>query len=255
MPSLTFVAHYVSGGTVQISESGNKDQNSLTSRNHWDSLENLDVLVDDPEMFIAKHDFVPIGPGQLALKKGDEMCVKEFNDVGDWCEVETFSGAIGWVPTAYITKLDSLENHSWYHGLVTREEAEQRLHSGINGSFLVCKSLKYNGRTSHYKICRSDVKNSYYIYPEAKLTTLPLLVCHHSNHSDGLITTLRYPAAHPTKLLISTLFHEVDEWEIERSDLEIGIKLGTGQYREVYKAVLNPKEKTVVAVKTFKVFN
>jgi len=263
---LIFVIPCVSGDTTQLTDSGNKYQINLTSKNHWDSVESLDLLVDDldPDMFVAKHDFAPIGPGQLALKKGDEMYVKEYNNDGDWCEVETTSGAIGWVPAGYIVKLDSLRIHSWYHGLVTRQEAEHRLRSGVNGSFLIRKSksragqyslsLKHNGCAKHYKICTSDSKDHYFIYPEAKLTTLPLLVYHHSNHPDGLITTLRYPAVNPTKQLISTIFHEVDKWEVERSDLVIGIKLGTGQYREMYQAVLNPKEK-IVAVKTFKVFS
>ena len=239
---------------------------NLTTKSRWDSIEALDdddLVVDDPDMFIAKHDFSPIGPGQLALKQGDIIHVKRYNDFGDWCEGETDSKAIGWTPTAYLVKPSGLEKHSWFHGLVTREEAELRLCSGINGSFLIRESesrpgqyslsLRNNGRAHHYRISSGDGKDCYYIYPDAKFTTLRLLVRHHSNESDGLITTLNYPALKPAKLPVNNLFHELDKWEIKRSNLAIGVKLGTGQYSEVYQAVLKPIAK-MVAVKTFKVF-
>jgi abelson tyrosine-protein kinase 1 len=51
---------------------------------------------------------------------------------------------------------------SWYHGKITRSEAEQLLGSGINGSFLVRESetnpgqfsisLRHEGRVYHYRI-------------------------------------------------------------------------------------------------------
>jgi len=222
-----------------------------------------DLFADDPDMFIAKHDLTPTGPGQLAFTEGNKIHVKQYDDARDWCEVETDSGATGWVPTAYLVKPNSLERHSWYHGPVSREEAEQRLCSGTNGSFLIRESesisgqysltLRYNGYTHHYRIYSDDGEDYYYISSNAKFTTLRLLVHHHSNQLDGMITTLRYPAIKPTKPPVSSLCNEVDKWEINRSDLVLGAKLGTGQYSEVYKAMIKSQGKTV-AVKTFKVF-
>uniref|UniRef100_A0A8B9UZR5 SH2 domain-containing protein n=1 Tax=Anas zonorhyncha TaxID=75864 RepID=A0A8B9UZR5_9AVES len=62
----------------------------------------------------------------------------------------------------YITPVNSLEKHSWYHGPVSRNAAEYLLSSGINGSFLVRESesspgqrsisLRYEGRVYHYRI-------------------------------------------------------------------------------------------------------
>ena len=253
-------------GTVQVDNSASKGQTSrgnLTSKDLVKVLDDDDLVVDDPDMFIAKHDFTPIGPGQLAFKKGDKIHVKRYNDAQDWCEGETDSGVIGWTPTAYLVKPNDLENHLWYHGLVTREEAEHRLCTSISGIFLIRESesrpgqysmsLRYNGLTHHYKISDGDGGGYYYITPDAKFTTLQLLVQHHSNHSDGLITTLQYPAVNPTKPPVYSLSHEVDKWEKEKQDLVIGAKLGTGQYSEVHKAIFKPMGKTV-AVKTFKVF-
>ena len=66
------------------------------------------------------------------------------------------------MPSNYITPVNSLEKHSWYHGPVSRSAAEYLLSSLINGSFLVRESesspgqlsisLRYEGRVYHYRI-------------------------------------------------------------------------------------------------------
>lgn len=89
------------------------------------------------------------------------MRVLGYNHNGEWCEAQTKNGQ-GWVPSNYITPVNSLEKHSWYHGPVSRNAAEYLLSSGINGSFLVRESesspgqrsisLRYEGRVYHYRI-------------------------------------------------------------------------------------------------------
>ena len=189
------------------------------------------------------------------------MKVSRKSENGDWCEATSVKGDIGWVPTSYIAKVDSLEKHSWFHGNITRAEAELSLSSGINGSFLVRESeskpgqfsisLRYDGRVFHYRI-HFDPQGKCYVTPESKFDTLAKLVVHHSKNPDGLTTTLHYPAPNPRKPPIYSISHDVDQWELNRSDIEMGQKLGGGQYGEVYKAVLK-KQGLYVAVKTFKV--
>ena len=235
---------------------------NLTSKSQWKSRDKLASKndndyddVEDSEIFIAIYDFTPNGPGQLTLTKGDRICVLEEN--GEWCEGKKESGDIGWIPRSYIAELNSLEKHSWYHGLVSREAAESRLSSEIDGSFLVRESmsrpgeysisLKLEGSTTHYKIYQDG--KYYYIKAGAKFKTLRSLVHHHSNHIDRLKTTLQYPAVNPTKPLTHSMS---DKWEIERSNVKMGIKLYGGECSGVYKAVFKYTGKTV-AVKTFKV--
>ena len=224
----------------------------------WDSIDDFlkNDDMDDPDMFIAKYDFTPIGPGQLTLNRGDRVFVMGKNKVGDWCKGKTDSGDIGWVPTSYIAKLSSVEKHLWYHGLLSRQEAESRLSSGVDGSFLVreserrpgqyCISLRFKGFAYHYQIYNDEI--GYYIFPDAKFITLRLLVHHHSSHSGGLVTTLHCPIKPP----VCTLPLDIRKWEVGRNDLEMGVKLATGQYGEVYKAIFKPMGITV-AVKIFKV--
>lgn len=92
---------------------------------------------------------------------GEKLRVLGYNHNGEWCEAQTNHGQ-GWVPSNYITPVNSLEKHSWYHGPVSRNAAEYLLSSGINGSFLVRESesspgqrsisLRYEGRVYHYRI-------------------------------------------------------------------------------------------------------
>lgn len=234
----------------------------LMSNHRWNSFENLLQQPEDdsdPDLYIAKHDYVTDQPGQLSIRKGDKLKISRRSENGDWCEGTSVLGEIGWVPASYIAKLDSLEKHSWFHGNITRAEAELSLSSGINGSFLLRESeskpgqfsisLRYDGRVFHYRIHSQN--SMYYVTPESKFETLAKLVVHHSKNPDGLTTVLHYPAPNRRKPPIYSLSHEVDEWELDRASIEMGQKLGGGQYGEVYKAVIT-RRGINVAVKTFR---
>lgn len=93
---------------------------------------------------------------------GEQVRILSYNKSGEWCEAHASSGEVGWVPSNYVTPVNSLEKHSWYHGPISRNAAEYLLSSGINGSFLVRESesspgqrsisLRYDGRVYHYRI-------------------------------------------------------------------------------------------------------
>jgi len=92
---------------------------------------------------------------------GEQVRILSYNKSGEWCEAHS-AGQVGWVPSNYVTPVNSLEKHSWYHGPIARNAAEYLLSSGINGSFLVRESesspgqrsisLRYEGRVYHYRI-------------------------------------------------------------------------------------------------------
>uniref|UniRef100_A0ACB8F0V0 Tyrosine-protein kinase abl1 n=1 Tax=Sphaerodactylus townsendi TaxID=933632 RepID=A0ACB8F0V0_9SAUR len=136
---------------------------SLSEAARWNSKENLlsSPGENDPNLFVALYDFVASGDNTLSITKGEKLRVLGYNHNGEWCEAQTKNGQ-GWVPSNYITPVNSLEKHSWYHGPVSRNAAEYLLSSGINGSFLVRESesspgqrsisLRYEGRVYHYRI-------------------------------------------------------------------------------------------------------
>ena len=222
---------------------------SLTPEKKWQSLENLtDPLDADPDLYIAKHDYITDQPGQLGVRKGDQLKVSRHSENGDWVEGTNNKGVVGWLPASYIAQVDSLEKHSWFFGNVTRAEAELSLSSGINGSFLIRESeskpgqysisLRYDGRVFHYRIHIDPSTGQYYVTPESKFETLGELVKHHSKNPDGLTTTLHYPAPNPRKPPVYSVSHDFDEGAFDKANLEKDPK----QYGEVDQAVTKRRE-------------
>ncbi|XP_051964672.1 tyrosine-protein kinase ABL2-like isoform X3 [Xyrauchen texanus] len=236
------------------------DSSALTEAVLWSSKENLlGAAESDPNLFVALYDFVASGDNTLSITKGEKLRVLGYNQNGDWSEVRSKNGQ-GWVPSNYITPVNSLEKHSWYHGPVSRSAAEYLLSSLINGSFLVRESesspgqlsisLRYEGRVYHYRInTASDGK--VYVTAESRFSTLAELVHHHSTVADGLVTTLHYPAPKCNKPTVYGVSPIHDKWEMERTDITMKHKLGGGQYGEVYVGVWK-KYNLTVAVKTLK---
>ncbi|VEN50106.1 unnamed protein product, partial [Callosobruchus maculatus] len=233
----------------------------VEAAHRWTSKENLLAQEEeDPQLFVALYDFQAGGENQLSLKKGEQVRILSYNKSGEWCEAHSSSNQVGWVPSNYVTPVNSLEKHSWYHGPIARNAAEYLLSSGINGSFLVRESesspgqrsisLRYEGRVYHYRI-NEDSEGKVFVTAESKFNTLAELVHHHSMLSDGLITQLLYPAPKHNKPTVFPLSPEPDEWEIDRTDIVMKHKLGGGQYGDVYEAVWKRYNMTV-AVKTLK---
>ncbi|KAM8888068.1 tyrosine-protein kinase ABL2 isoform 2-T2 [Synchiropus picturatus] len=236
------------------------DSAALTEAVRWSSKENLlGAAESDPNLFVALYDFVASGDNTLSITKGEKLRVLGYNQNGDWSEVRSKNGQ-GWVPSNYITPVNSLEKHSWYHGPVSRSAAEYLLSSLINGSFLVRESesspgqlsisLRYEGRVYHYRI-NTGSDGKVYVTSESRFATLAELVHHHSTVADGLVTTLHYPAPKCNKPTVYGVSPIHDKWEMERTDITMKHKLGGGQYGEVYVGVWK-KYNLTVAVKTLK---
>ena len=170
----------------------------------------------------------------------------------------------------------------WYHGPISRQKAEFLLSSGINGSFLVrgsesvkgqrSISLRFEGRVYHYRI-QEDDDGALFVSAEERFPSVDDLVEHHAKTSDGLVTQLLYPAPKRNStsgiplqgedklsyskygILIVKLPSDVDEWEMDRTDIVMKHKLGGGQYGDVYEALWKRYKNVTVAVKTLRVSN
>ncbi|XP_001366015.2 tyrosine-protein kinase ABL2 isoform X3 [Monodelphis domestica] len=252
LPDLTEALHRPYGCDVE--------SQALNEAIRWSSKENLlGATESDPNLFVALYDFVASGDNTLSITKGEKLRVLGYNQNGEWSEVRSKNGQ-GWVPSNYITPVNSLEKHSWYHGPVSRSAAEYLLSSLINGSFLVRESesspgqlsisLRYEGRVYHYRI-NTTTDGKVYVTAESRFSTLAELVHHHSTVADGLVTTLHYPAPKCNKPTVYGVSPIHDKWEMERTDITMKHKLGGGQYGEVYVGVWK-KYSLTVAVKTLK---
>ena len=94
----------------------------------------------------------------------------------------------------------------------------------------------------------------FYLTTEDTYDSLPELIkALHVVKNSGLPVLLGYSVPKKTKPTIYEACPGIpDKWELDRSDLELLEKLGSGQYGDVYKAKL-AKSKRTAAVKTLKV--
>ena len=214
----------------------------------------LFVLIDFGTLCTANHDFTAAQPGQLSIKKGEELEITTTGrEEADWYKVVNRKMGVGLVPAS------SVKIHHWFHGDITRAEAELTLSSEINGSFLVRKSqskvgeyvlsLYHDRSTQDYRIQKDPLTSQYHINPKQSFLNLAELTAHHSKLADGLVTVLRYPAINPHKTSIS---REVDEWEVDRLDISTGQIIWENEHVEIYEAVIK-KRGLSVAIKTIKV--
>ncbi|KAK7906829.1 hypothetical protein WMY93_015441 [Mugilogobius chulae] len=111
-------------------------------------------------------------------------------------------------------------------------------------------SVLDHGRVKHYKL-RKHENGHYFVSVTKSFETLKELVEWYSVQADGLCVRLGEPCKKlETPTTPGMSYNTVDTWEIERSSIKLGRKLGAGQFGEVYEGLWN--DTTAVAVKTLK---
>ncbi|XP_022100836.1 tyrosine-protein kinase CSK-like [Acanthaster planci] len=140
------------------------------------------------------------------------------------------------IPQKDVVKLD---DKPWFHGKITREEAEKLLDPWKTGTFLVRESTHYPGdytlcvcddaRVEHYRVMRNQNKMT--IDEEIFFNTLPELVAHYTEDSDGLVSRLITPIV---KIGCdgSEQFKKAG-WCIDRRLIKPGRVIGKGNFGEV----------------------
>jgi abelson tyrosine-protein kinase 1 len=176
---------------------------------------------------------------------------------------------MGWVPSNYIAQASAPEKNPWFHGKISRNAAEYNLRNGIDGSFLVRESesnpgensisLRFEGKVGVWSILSALIVQQVYHYrvskgpaglfisKESAFPTMNELIEHHSKKADGLIVPLKVcqclsffltpQHAVPKKVTnAASISKEMeDKWELDRNEITLSAKLGSGQYGEVYE--------------------
>ncbi|KAJ8378778.1 hypothetical protein AAFF_G00235950 [Aldrovandia affinis] len=207
------------------------------------------------------HSFKPVNDDDLQFDKGDKLEIIQEN--GNWWLAKSLvTGEEGYIPSTYVTRVDSMETERWFFKNLSRRDTERLLLAPGNsaGSFLIRESETTKGAFSlsvrdsvpgegdvvkHYKIRALD-SGGYYISPSTSFPSLMELVQYYSKKADGLCRTLTAPSRSVTPA------HSwaKDEWEIPRETLRMVKKLGAGQFGEVWMGYYKNSQK--VAVKSLK---
>ncbi|XP_026943747.1 tyrosine-protein kinase Blk isoform X2 [Sagmatias obliquidens] len=204
---------------------------------------------DQEEHFVvALYDYKAVNDRDLQMLKGEKLQI--LKEAGDWWLAKSLiTGREGYVPSNFVTRIETLEVEKWFFRSICRRDAERQLLAPINkaGSFLIRESETSKGAFSlsvkdvttqgevikHYKI-RSLDEGGYYISPRNTFPTLQALVQHYSKKGDGLCQRLTQPCV---SLALQNPWAQ-DEWEIPRQSLKLVRKLGSGQFGEVWMGCL-----------------
>lgn len=150
----------------------------------------------------------------------------------------------------------------WFHGKISREEAENLLRPRADGLFLIRESTNYPGdytlcvcfqsKVEHYRIKTSNGKLT--IDDEEFFNNLEELIEHYENDADGLCTKLIKACQKDTESPYSNItkptVKENDElFVIPEQELSICESIGKGEFCEV---MLGKWKNNKVAVKVLK---
>lgn len=140
---------------------------------------------------VAKFDFQATAPDELSFRKNDVLKVLNTEDDRNWCKAE-IDGRSGFIPKNYI----DLKPNYWYHGRISRVEAENILMKKAikpehDGAFLIRESesspgdfslsVKYGDGVQHFKVLR-DGAGKYFLWV-VKFNSLNDLIDYHRTQS------------------------------------------------------------------------
>uniref|UniRef100_A0A8C1AF56 Tyrosine-protein kinase n=1 Tax=Cyprinus carpio carpio TaxID=630221 RepID=A0A8C1AF56_CYPCA len=211
---------------------------------------------------VAKYNFQGSTEQDLPFCKGDLLTIIGVTKDPNWYKAKNSVGREGMIPANYVQKREGVKSGGklslmpWFHGKITREQAERLLYPPETGLFLVRESTNYPGDYTLCVSCDSKVEHYRIIYHSGKLSideeeyfdNLMQLVEHYTKDADGLCTRLIKP-----KLMEGTVAAQ-DEfsrsgWAMNRKDLKLIQTIGKGEFGDV---MVGDYRGTKVAVKCIK---
>uniref|UniRef100_A0A5S6QFI7 Tyrosine-protein kinase n=1 Tax=Trichuris muris TaxID=70415 RepID=A0A5S6QFI7_TRIMR len=224
-------------------------------------------VISGQVVLVALHSYESMEEGDLSFKKGDLMILHDNSNTDWWYVKHLNSEQSGYVPRTYVALQESPESEEWYAGDIPRNLAVKLvLNPDLpQGTFLIRERQNDPGEyaltirdrdqekgpdVKHYRIRRLE-NGGFYITTRQKFRTLQELVRFYSETADGLCCKLTQPC--PKRAPVrSDLSRETQKnWEISKSELQYGHKLGQGNFGEVWYGKFR-KSDAKVAIKMLK---
>ncbi|XP_012946794.1 tyrosine-protein kinase CSK isoform X2 [Aplysia californica] len=196
---------------------------------------------------VCQYDFPGRSRDDLPFRRGDLLVIVNPTSDPNWFRARNSNGVEGMIPANYVTlrRVVTLHAMPWFHGKISRGEAEQLLQPRQDGLFLVRESNNYPGdytlcvcheaKVEHYHILIQN--NRLTIDEEVYFKSLDELVQHYTSNADGLCTRLIRPVkkAGDSFGTVSIQDFRSGGWVIARQDVELGELIGKGDFGDVYK--------------------
>jgi len=215
---------------------------------------------------VAVYNYQSREMSDVSFVKGDRMELLDDSEPDWWRVRHLRTNEEGLIPWNFVAEEKSVESEDWFFGKISRKEAEKLLLSEENqrGTYLV-RDSEHNpngfslsvkdwegGRgyhVKHYKIKSLD-NGGYYIATNQTFSSLPELISAYSKNSLGLCHVLARSCCKPQPQIWDLGPNLRDQWEIDRSEIQLIRKLGHGNFGEVWYGKW--RNNIEVAVKTLK---
>ncbi|XP_075713920.1 tyrosine-protein kinase CSK [Rhinoderma darwinii] len=211
---------------------------------------------------VANYDFQRRTEQDLEFTKGEVLTIVAVTRDPNWYKAKNKGGQVGFIPANYVQKREGVKSGTklslmpWFHGKITREQAERLLYPPETGLFLVRESTNYPGDYTLCVSCEGKVEHYRIIYKSGKLTideeayfeNLMQLVEHYTNDADGLCTCLMKPKLMEGMVAAQDEFSR-SGWALKMKDLKLLQIIGKGEFGDV---MLGDYRGSKVAVKCIK---
>ncbi|XP_020850180.1 tyrosine-protein kinase CSK [Phascolarctos cinereus] len=211
---------------------------------------------------IAKYNFHGTAEQDLPFSKGDVLTIVAVTKDPNWYKAKNKVGREGIIPANYVQKREGVKAGTklslmpWFHGKITREQAERLLYPPETGLFLVRESTNYPGDYTLCVSCEGKVEHYRIIYSASKLSideevyfeNLMQLVEHYTSDADGLCTRLIKPKVMEGTVAAQDEFSR-SGWALNMKDLKLLQTIGKGEFGDV---MLGDYRGNKVAVKCIK---
>ncbi|KAJ3596472.1 hypothetical protein NHX12_002879 [Muraenolepis orangiensis] len=211
---------------------------------------------------VAKYNFKGTTEHDLPFCKGDILTIILATKDSNWYKAKNCAGKEGTIPVNYVQKREGVKSEGklslmpWFHGKISREQAEQLLSPPETGMFLVRESTNYPGDYTLCVSCEGKVEHYRIIYKDGQLTidmeeyfeNLIQLVDHYTENADGLCTKLINPKLEEGTLAAKDAFCK-SGWALNREELQLYDSIGKGEFGDV---ILGDYRGSKVAVKCIK---
>ncbi|CAL4108145.1 unnamed protein product, partial [Meganyctiphanes norvegica] len=214
--------------------------------------------------FVAVYDYEARSLKELSFRAQETFIILDCPDQNWWRAQSKTTDQQGYIPAAYIVESTSLASKPWFFETCKRREAESALvlKQNSDGSFIIrasesagnhySLSVRVRHSVKHFRI-NNSADGNFYVSKTKSFNSLDILVEYYKRNWIGQNIILSEPCARyliVEPMTIGLAYSTIDQWEIDRNQIQLGKQIGKGNFGDVYIAIWDGRVK--VAVKTLK---